>query len=157
MKELGFLKELDFKILKELHKNGRATYVELKRKLGVEDTTIRKRILKMEKEGIIEGYTVKINPEALGYTITSFIGIKSEPKLTEYVAKKVSEVKGVFDVVVATGPYDMIVYVICKNMTELGDIVSMLKKIEGVEEVDVNIAVKWIKKNGNFIFGYKES
>jgi DNA-binding Lrp family transcriptional regulator len=143
------INELNLKILRELQKNGRATYLELKKKLGVEDTTIRKRIKRMEREGIIEGYTVEINPEALGYTITSFIGIKSEPNLTEFVARKVSELEGVIDAAVSTGPYDIVLNVVCKDVIGLGNIVTAIKNIEGITEVDTNILIKWFKKNGH--------
>ena len=143
--------ELDIKILKELYKNGRATYVELKRKLGVEDTTIRKRILKMEKEGIIEGYTVKINPEALGYTITSFIGIDTAPNLTEIVAEKLCNLKGIAEVFESTGAYDLFATGMFKNMEEFRKTIEEIRNTEGVLNVDVEIAMKWFKRTGRIL------
>ena len=140
------LDELDIKILEELQKNGRATYVELKKKLGVEDTTIRKRIMRMEKEGIIEGYTVEINPEALGYTITSFIGIDTAPNLTEVVAEKLCNLKGVVYVFESTGSYDLFTSAVVRDMNEFGKIVDEIKNTEGVLNVDVEIATKWFKR-----------
>jgi DNA-binding Lrp family transcriptional regulator len=144
------LDELDLKILRELQKNSRISYTELKNKLGVVDTTIRKRIKALEEKGVIDRYTVVLNPEKLGLNITAFIGIDTDPNLTDYVAGKLSEIRGVREVSLSTGPHDIFVDAIAKDIKEFGELLETIRNLEGVRKTDANIVVKWFKKKGFF-------
>ncbi|MEM7345315.1 MAG: Lrp/AsnC family transcriptional regulator [Chloroflexota bacterium] len=60
-------------ILKLLQENGRATYASIAEQVGLSTPAVKERMLKMEDAGIITGYTVQINKEALGYSIGAFL------------------------------------------------------------------------------------
>lgn len=76
-------------LLKLLQKNARTKGVALAKELNVTETAIRKRIKKLESEGIITGYTVDINPKKAGYETQVLIGIDTTPesfmKIKEYL------------------------------------------------------------------------
>jgi len=57
------LDDLDLKLIYLLLDNARLSISELANRLGVSRPTVRSRLEKLEKEGIIEGYTIKLNPE----------------------------------------------------------------------------------------------
>lgn len=57
------LDELDLKLIYMLMDNARMSISELAERLGVSRPTVKTRLEKLEKEGIIEGYTIKLNPE----------------------------------------------------------------------------------------------
>ena len=56
------LDKLDRQILSILQKDGRASHVNIAKRLGVGHTRVRDRILRMEEAGVIEGYRAVINP-----------------------------------------------------------------------------------------------
>lgn len=147
MEELD-IDELDIQIIRELQKNARVSYTELKNKLGVVDTTIRKRVKQLEEKGIIDHYTVALNPEKLGLNITAFIGIDTDPNLTDFIASKLSDLEGVREVSLSTGPHDVFTDVIAKDIKEFGVLLETIRSIEGVRKTDANIVVKWFKKEG---------
>ena len=147
MEELD-IDELDIQIIRELQKNARISYTELKNKLGVVDTTIRKRVKQLEEKGVIDHYTVALNPEKLGLNITAFIGIDTDPNLTDYIASKLSDLEGVREVSLSTGPHDIFTDVIARNIKEFGELLETIRGIEGVRKTDANIVVKWFKKEG---------
>lgn len=57
------LDDLDLKLIYLLMDNARLSISELTERLGVSRPTVRARLEKLEKEGIIEGYTIRLNPE----------------------------------------------------------------------------------------------
>jgi len=69
------LDNTDFQILSELSKNSRIKMKELGDKIHLTGPATSARILKLEDCGVIEGYTIKVNQEKLGYSIHAFITI----------------------------------------------------------------------------------
>ena len=68
--------QLDFKILKELEINARASYVEIGKKIGLSPSSVRERIQKLEDSQIITGYKIALNHQKLGYGLEVFIMFK---------------------------------------------------------------------------------
>ncbi|MED4531533.1 Lrp/AsnC family transcriptional regulator [Metabacillus fastidiosus] len=69
------LDNTDKRILEELSKNSRITMKELGEKVHLTGQAASARVLKLEDNGIIEGYTIKVNPLKLGCSIYAFINI----------------------------------------------------------------------------------
>ncbi|WP_449536289.1 Lrp/AsnC family transcriptional regulator [Ferdinandcohnia sp. Marseille-Q9671] len=69
------LDNTDLQILDELSKNSRITMKELGEKVHLTGPATSARVAKLEDNGIIEGYTIKINQEKLGYSIHAMISI----------------------------------------------------------------------------------
>ncbi|MFC7786479.1 Lrp/AsnC family transcriptional regulator [Rossellomorea sp. GCM10028870] len=65
----------DKRILEELSKNGRITMKELGAKVHLTGQAASTRVLKLEEEGIIEGYTIKVNDRKTGYSVHAYINI----------------------------------------------------------------------------------
>ncbi|SMO78233.1 Lrp/AsnC family transcriptional regulator [Melghirimyces algeriensis] len=65
----------DKKILEELSKNARITMKELGEKVHLTGQAASSRVIKLEEEGIIEGYTIQLNERKIGYPVHSFINI----------------------------------------------------------------------------------
>ena len=74
----------DIEILKHLSVDGRQSARQLSHRLNVSTVTILSRIKKLEAKNIIQGYSVRLNHELLGYDITAIIKIKtSQGKMLE--------------------------------------------------------------------------
>ena len=67
---LSGLDELDRKILDLLTQNARYSYSELGERLGVSRVAIKNRMDALEQRGVIEGYTVIVNPQRTGGAIS---------------------------------------------------------------------------------------
>jgi len=93
------LDDVDWEILKLLQQNSSRTYSEMGRQLKVAHSTVYERIKRMEQFGIIAGYTVAVNHEKLGIRpITAIMTVFTDPKLTEKVAEKLSEMSEAVEV-----------------------------------------------------------
>jgi len=70
------LSRLDMRILQELQKEGRITYAELARRVGLTTSPCMERVKRMEKEGVIRGYTALLDPGVLHSNLVVFVQIR---------------------------------------------------------------------------------
>jgi len=70
------LSRLDVRILQELQKEGRITYAELARRVGLTTSPCMERVKRMEKEGVIRGYTALLDPSVLHSNLVVFVQIR---------------------------------------------------------------------------------
>ena len=70
------LSNIDKKILRELQRDGRITFSELAKRVGLSTSPCLERVRKMEREGIIEGYTTLLNPKFLDAGLIVFVQIR---------------------------------------------------------------------------------
>jgi len=97
MKNEKLLDQIGWNLLHELQLNGRLSYAELGRRVGLTTPAVVERVKRMEEAGIINGYHADINPLSVGMPITAFIrmsvvgdvftrvttAIKSMPEIVE--------------------------------------------------------------------------
>jgi len=70
------LSRIDRSILRELQKEGRITYSELARRVGLTTTPCLERVKKLEKLGVVRGYTAILDPAALSAGLVVFVQIR---------------------------------------------------------------------------------
>lgn len=71
----------DKEILDILQKKGRISNADLARSLGMAPSGVHERVRKLERQGIIEEYTARINPKAAGLPLTTFIQVKTDDRV----------------------------------------------------------------------------
>ncbi len=72
-KNLG---KIDKNILRLLQRNGRMSYAELSRQVGLSTTPCMERVKKLEREGVIKGYTAMVDPGYLSASLVVFVQIR---------------------------------------------------------------------------------
>lgn len=72
------LDNTDMRILNELSMNSRLTMKELGKKVHLTGPAVSTRVAKLEDQGVIEGYSIKVNQVKLGYFVHAFITIITE-------------------------------------------------------------------------------
>jgi Lrp/AsnC family leucine-responsive transcriptional regulator len=82
---------LDTKILGLLIKDGRSSFAEIARMLGISRAHVRERVSKLMDEGVIEQFTAVVNPEKLGKAVSAFFDIKVSPQGISDVANSLSQ------------------------------------------------------------------
>jgi DNA-binding Lrp family transcriptional regulator len=99
---------LDAKLINALLGDGRASLRSLAEKLDVSVTTVSNHLRDLEEEGVIEGYTPKVNYDALGYDVTAVIQLKVEGSKLPDITERLREEKQMISVYEVTGDYDVI-------------------------------------------------
>jgi Lrp/AsnC family transcriptional regulator for asnA, asnC and gidA len=118
------LDPLNVHLINILQKDGRASFREISRKMKVSDATVRDRVDKLLKSGIIEEITAIVNPQKVGKEEISFIILEVEPaELTKVLSalKEMSEVKFVCE---TAGKENVLLMVFSENRAALKEFVD---------------------------------
>ena len=99
---------LDRKLVNALLGDGRASLRSLGEDMDVSVTTVSNHLSDLEDEGIINGYTPKVDYDALGYDVTAIIQLKVEGSSLPAVTESLKEHKQMISVYEVTGDYDII-------------------------------------------------
>ncbi|AQL42554.1 AsnC family transcriptional regulator [Halorientalis sp. IM1011] len=99
---------LDRKLVNSLLGDGRASLRSLAEELDVSVTTISNHLKDLEEDGIITGYTPKVDYDALGYDVTAVVQLKVEGSALPDVTDRLQEHKQMISVYEVTGDYDII-------------------------------------------------
>lgn len=75
----GGLDLIDSKILKVMSENVRISTAELGRRIGLSSPSVAERVRRLEESGVIRGYRVDIDPQALGYNASAWLNIRPVP------------------------------------------------------------------------------
>ncbi|MDR6124102.1 Lrp/AsnC family leucine-responsive transcriptional regulator [Bacillus sp. SLBN-46] len=67
--------EVDLKILSELQKDSRLSMRELSKRVNLSTPSVKERVKRLEENGVIEGYTIKLNYASLGFSISCIMKI----------------------------------------------------------------------------------
>ncbi len=78
MSEQRIFDDVDAEILEILQENARTSNAEVARRLNMAPSAIFERIRKLEERGVIEGYTVRLNPQALGLSLVAYVFVRSK-------------------------------------------------------------------------------
>ncbi|WP_300382873.1 Lrp/AsnC ligand binding domain-containing protein [Clostridium sp.] len=137
------LDELDLQILDLLIKDCRTPYLEIARICHVSGGTIHVRMKKMEDLGIIKGTRILLNLPKLGYDVCCFVGIYVDKASSfQNVFDELSKIKEVVELHLTTGNYSVFSKVICKNISDLQDILlNKINPIEGIQRTDTIISL----------------
>lgn len=79
--------ELDQKILQMLIEDGRKSFAEIAREFGISRVHVRDRVQKMISDGVIEKFTLIVNPDKIGSTVSAFFDVEVDPQGIEAVAE----------------------------------------------------------------------
>ena len=124
------LDEIDKKIIKVLEDDARTSLRKISELVGVSLGTVSNRVKKMEKNGVIKGYSVILDPDQIGWELNVVIGLRIQKgrliEIQEKIAKD-SRVHGVYDV---TGDFDSMVIARAKNRKDLDDLSKNVLSID---------------------------
>ena len=122
-------------IIKQL-RNGRKSYKKIAEELSLSENTVRARVHKLMREGILEISGV-IDPQAINGHRVIMVGVKLQTMDLVKKGKEFSKIKGVVSVSVVTGRFDLILVVLLKPGFDLLEFyteeVSKIKDVQSVE------------------------
>ena len=119
---------IDQKIISILQNNARTPLKVIAEKCFLSSPAVSARIERLEKEGIIMGYTTKINMGKLGYNITAFINLEMNPSQKAEFYPYIESCPNVLECNCVTGAFSMLIKVIFASTTELDQFIEKLHK-----------------------------
>lgn len=137
--------DTDERIIRLISQNADLSYKEIARKLGLNESTARKRVLSLRRKGIIKRYVADVDVEKMGYKLEVVAGIDVDPSKMIDVGRKLvamPETRMVFNV---TGNHDFQIVVWATDRESLAKVMDDVNGIEGVTKVVPSFIVEWLK------------
>lgn len=150
MKKEKALDEIDKNILRILQRNARTSYREIQNRLGISIGTIHNRISKLKKSGVVQGYTLRLDNEKLGYKLTFLIRINIDGKHTQEELKKLITIPEVCSIFHTTGEQSAALICRFKESEDVHNFIRELNEKEFITRTNSNMVLKEYK-NSSFV------
>ncbi|MDV3293719.1 MAG: Lrp/AsnC family transcriptional regulator [Nitrososphaerales archaeon] len=138
---------LDARLLRVCMANGRASFRKMASELRVSTTTVAARIGRLQKEGVITGFSAKVDSEKLGYELTVVTEILvSKGKLLE-MEREIAKLPGVCAVYDVTGEIDGIVVAKFKDREQLSKFTKGLLAMPFVERANTHVVLTTVRED----------
>lgn len=126
MDSTALLDSFGRKLLEELQANARLSLAELGRRVGLSPTATAERIKQMEEVGIVHGYTIEIDREALGLEVMAFIRMSCNGQNYHRLLEYVHILEEVRECHHLTGGDDFLLKVTTTSMADLEALIEAL-------------------------------
>lgn len=135
------MKEVDKKIILQLIKDAEQPIVDIAEKVGASRQTVSKKITEFKESGLIEGTTVKLNPEEFDLNVKSYVFLQEDPdeESRERIEKEMEKLPKVSRFFRLFGRYSGVLEIWTENREELTSLVKKIHGLEGVKETETFI------------------
>ena len=132
---------LDMKIIRALQADARKPIVHIAEEVDANEATVRRRIDKLLKDGIVERFTVVLDYHKLGRVIKAFIGLRVEPAKLKAIAEHLAKHPDTQVVYRTSGDTDIVTEVILERMEDLNAFLEEELKVDGILGTIVTIVI----------------
>jgi Lrp/AsnC family leucine-responsive transcriptional regulator len=145
------LNEIDSKILQQMMAQGRITWAELATLLELSAPAAADRVRRLEEKGVIQGYTARIDPEAIGCHLTAFIAVTLEhPQHRAAFLQTVQQLPAIQECHHVTGDDDYLLKIRCRHTKDLEHLVSdQIKALPGILRTRTTIVLSTVKETSD--------
>jgi Lrp/AsnC family transcriptional regulator, leucine-responsive regulatory protein len=138
--------DIDRVLIEALRRDGRASWAELGRLVGLSGPSVTDRVARLESTGVITGYHAAVNPVALGRTVAALVGVYlSDTSDQDAVAVALEKLEEIEDCWFVAGDESFTVKVRVADVAGLERTLSRLRKIRGIARTrtTVVLSTKW--------------
>ena len=132
---------LDRNLIALLQANARDSTANLARKLGVARTTVLARLARLEREGDIVGYTVRLGHGEADRSVQAYVGITTEPKSAREVTRRLSRLPELRQLCSVSGEFDYIALLRADSTQRLDALLDEIGEIAGVTKTTTSVVL----------------
>lgn len=129
----------DQQLIALLRQDARLSVATLSQKLGVSRGTVTNRIRKLEDEGVIVGYTVRLRPDSRPNEITAWMSIAVEGNEARTVIASLLGEPGVAVLHDTNGRWDLLAELRAENLAGLSKVLERVRLIRGISNTETSI------------------
>ena len=136
-------------IIEQLQADGRKSYAEIGKAVGLSEAAVRQRVQKLTESGVMQIVAVT-DPMQLGFYRQAMIGVRCTGD-TRTIADKLAAMPAVDYVVLTAGTFDILAEVVCENDLDLITMLnSEIRTLEGVLSTETFVYLKLHKQFYNW-------
>jgi len=121
-------------LLRLLQENSRRTVSDLANELGLSRATVQQTMERLERSGVIQGYTIKISPHYQQQQVSAYIMISVIPRKTADIVRQIHKVPQLDMLCTISGQYDLIAKVTEATTEALDNSIDRIATLDGVEK-----------------------
>lgn len=143
------LDKIDQRILETLQADGRVANVELAERIGLSPTSVGERIKRLQRDGFIEGYGARLDPQRLGLGLLVFVEVlldKTTPDVFDRFATAVRRAPEVLECHMVAGGFDYLLKTRTADMNAYREFAgAVLWQLPGVRETRTYAVMEEVK------------
>ena len=133
--------ELDRRLIEALRENARAPAARVARTLGISRTTLQSRLDRLERDGVVTGYTVRLSEAHQQGEIHAYVLMTVSHKQSAAVVSTVRRMGAVRLLQSVSGPFDLIAEIVAPSVAEMDILIDALGALPGVERTTSSIVL----------------
>jgi Lrp/AsnC family transcriptional regulator for asnA, asnC and gidA len=134
----------DRMLIRLLQQNARMSFAELSRVTGIPESTVRRRVERMQDRGIIR-FAMIADADQLGYEISAMIGLRVDQAQLNEIGDTLTGMPEVVFASFLTGSFDILAQVVVESQTGLVELLMTLAQIEGVRSSETFLIPRVLK------------
>lgn len=131
----------DRQLIDLLKANARESVAGLARRMGVARSTVKARIARLEAEGVIAGYTVRLGQTPERSAITAHVLLEASAKRADAFIRELKSLPAIRGLYAISGAFDYLAIVETPSTHEMDAILDRIGRIEGVTRTQTSIAL----------------
>lgn len=147
----GLLDTRDQKILAELLEDGRKSVVEISNELRIPRATVQERLKRLVDTRVIRKFVAIPDYSKIGKLVTAIVLVSfrnGESVSQRGLAEQMSKIPGVYEVIVISGEWDIVLKVRAGSVEEIGTlVVDKLRMMKGIEKTQTCVAFQTIRES----------
>ena len=128
------LTDRDEQLIALLRNNGRISVSDIARKMSVSRTAAQMRLQKLERNGVITGYSVNLSSEYLKSRVKALVMIKFAPVKRKVIEEQLAAISSVTALYSISGEFDMAAVISAASTMQLDIIIDQIGCLEGIDE-----------------------
>ena len=147
---LDKLDKTDLKIFEILQQNSKITNLDLSKRIGLSPAPTLERVKKLEQNNIIESYHAKVNSQAMGLHVKTFVLVSlawQKENALENFLKQIESIKEITECYIITGDADFLLKIVCKDLPSYEQLLfKTLSQIEQIERLKTLMTLSTVKE-----------
>jgi DNA-binding Lrp family transcriptional regulator len=138
---IPLLDTTDRRLLALLQANAREPVALLARQLGLARTTVVARLERLERQGVVAGYGVRLGPGLEQAAVRAYCGLSIQPRTAAAVLDALKRMPEVEEASAVSGPFDYLVFLRCQTHEQLDALLDRIGLIDGVQHTQTAIVL----------------
>ncbi len=131
--------DLDRRLIGLMREDARTSIATLAKRLRVARGTVQNRLAKMERDGTIAGYTVRLRPEVDEQRITALMTIAVEGNRLEAVVKLLRGDPAIQELHTTNGRWDLVAEIRADSLQTFDQVLSRIRLVEGISGTETSL------------------
>ena len=134
--------DVDQRIVSLLRADGRASYAELARRVGLSAPSVHERVAKLESTGVILGYHARVDRAAVGEAVTALVGVfESDIEADENLVEALRRMPEITDCFYVAGEEAYLLRVRVADIAALERVIAAISRIRGVARTRTTVVL----------------